>query len=494
MNETQTSPAKASDPELDWQKTPYSNLIRYVPSGTYFARMKLKGKLIRRSLKTQTLAVAKLRLADLESGERKKTSGTVALLGGKMTFHDALTAYKQERKNDPNLKLGTVEYDGYRIKALLESWPELEKMDVSKISASACKSWGEKNAKKTSSSSHNHTVGILRRIFKLTIEAGARYDNPALAAKWVKEHTKKQIKLPESGQFEKLVEEIKNSGSGYAMPAAELVQFLAYGGFRKSEAANITWADCDFRRGKIVLKGDPETGLKARRVGEYREVPMIPDMRKLLEHIQSERPDEPQTEKVMRVFECKKSITTACKKLAIPRFTHHDLRHLFATRCIESGVDIPTVSRWLGHKDGGALAMKTYGHLRDEHSTNMAQKVTYVDVSKIAATADNSTNGELENTKPQKKTAAQAKAAHSYPWWASSDPIEIFWGQANEPVQIVPSSKYLQSAKTAMGREVFEQELSEPQTLLEELAERVGSAVIEKLKAKISASQKKPAA
>jgi hypothetical protein len=30
---------------------------------------------------------------------------------------------------------------------------------------------------------------------------------------------------------------------------------------------------------------------------------------------------------------------------------------LFATRCIESGVDIPTVSRWLGHKDGGALAM-----------------------------------------------------------------------------------------------------------------------------------------
>jgi integrase len=35
---------------------------------------------------------------------------------------------------------------------------------------------------------------------------------------------------------------------------------------------------------------------------------------------------------------------------------------------IESGVDIPTVSRWLGHKDGGALAMRVYGHLRQEHS------------------------------------------------------------------------------------------------------------------------------
>jgi hypothetical protein len=44
---------------------------------------------------------------------------------------------------------------------------------------------------------------------------------------------------------------------------------------------------------------------------------------------------------------------------------------------IESGVDIPTLSRWLGHKDGGALAMKTYGHLRDEHSVEMARKVTF---------------------------------------------------------------------------------------------------------------------
>jgi hypothetical protein len=40
-------------------------------------------------------------------------------------------------------------------------------------------------------------------------------------------------------------------------------------------------------------------------------------------------------------------------------------------------VDIPTVSRWLGHKDGGALCMKTYGHLRDEHSLSQAQRVSF---------------------------------------------------------------------------------------------------------------------
>jgi hypothetical protein len=38
-------------------------------------------------------------------------------------------------------------------------------------------------------------------------------------------------------------------------------------------------------------------------------------------------------------------------------------------RCVDS--------RWLGHRDGGALAMKVYGHLRDQHSSEMAQKVTF---------------------------------------------------------------------------------------------------------------------
>jgi integrase len=93
-----------------------------------------------------------------------------------------------------------------------------------------------------------------------------------------------------------------------------------------------------------------------------------------------ERTDESLEIKLFRVGECRKSLNRACKKVGIDRITHHDLRHLFATRCIESGVDIPTVSRWLGHKDGGALAMKTYGHLRREHSISQAQRVSFAPV------------------------------------------------------------------------------------------------------------------
>jgi len=72
---------------------------------------------------------------------------------------------------------------------------------------------------------------------------------------------------------------------------------------------------------------------------------------------------------------------TETKRVSAVRFFQFgELRYLFATRCIEPDVDIPTVSRWLDHKDGGALAMKTYCHLRRKHSIAQAQRVTFAPV------------------------------------------------------------------------------------------------------------------
>ena len=361
------------EPDSDWQKTPFVNLIRYKPSQVYFARFRVKGKRIRRSLKTNQLSVAKLRLSDQEKSERQRAQSIHAVTNGKMTFTDALAVFKSRLQDNPNVKPRTKEYYEYRI-TLLKSWPGLADKDVGRISNAECLDWSAKNARENSSSSHNHTVSVLRHVFKVAIESGARYDNPALSAQRVKERTNKRIELPEFGQFDQLVAEVRRSGSRHSKPAAELVEFLAYGGLRIGEAKYVTWVDCDYHRGEIIVKGHPETGTKN---SETRRVPMIPGMRKLLERMRSERAKENNATAVMRVWECQKSINRAVKVLGIKRITHHDLRHLFATRCIESGVDIPTVSRWLGHKDGGALAMRTYGHLRNEHSQAMAQKVRF---------------------------------------------------------------------------------------------------------------------
>jgi hypothetical protein len=53
------------------------------------------------------------------------------------------------------------------------------------------------------------------------------------------------------------------------------------------------------------------------------------------------------------------------------------LRHYFATCAIESGLDVPTVARWLGHKDGGALLMKIYSHLQQAHSVEQMKRVSF---------------------------------------------------------------------------------------------------------------------
>jgi integrase len=146
---------------------------------------------------------------------------------------------------------------------------------------------------------------------------------------------------------------IATSGAAQARDCANLFRFLAFSGLRINEARHVTWADLDFDKGLLQVR--------VTKNGKPRWVPFNQSLRELLEGFRQDSSDK----SVMQVFECQKSIDRACKLAGAKRITHHDLRHLFATRCIERGVDIPTVSRWLGHQDGGALCMKTYGHLRD---------------------------------------------------------------------------------------------------------------------------------
>jgi integrase len=251
---------------------------------------------------------------------------------------------------------------------LLKSWLDLKSKPVGKVSKEDCLSWAKQFATRYSPSVYNNTVGTLRMIMDIAVEKGARAQNPArfITKKRV---LQRELALPSREQFDKFVLKIEQAGAWCSQECADLVRFLAYGGFRKTEAANVTWADCDFGHGQIRVR--------ITKNGSPRSVPMIPEMQAFLQRERAQRPNAQSADPVMQVHECQKAMDTAAKKIGMQRITHHDLRHFFATRCIESGVDIPTVSRWLGHKDGGALAMKVYGHLRDQHSEEMARKVTF---------------------------------------------------------------------------------------------------------------------
>jgi len=100
----QSPQVPTSEAESPWQKTSYANLIRYASSGCYFARIKIVGKLIRQSLKTKVLTVAKLKLSDLEKRERGHREGRQRVMEGKAVFRDLAKEYQERLDGMPNLK------------------------------------------------------------------------------------------------------------------------------------------------------------------------------------------------------------------------------------------------------------------------------------------------------------------------------------------------------------------------------------------------------
>jgi hypothetical protein len=66
---TKTEQQQIAKPSV-WKKTGCQKLFRYVPSGTIFARFKIRGKQVKKSLKTPNFELAKSKLAELERSER----------------------------------------------------------------------------------------------------------------------------------------------------------------------------------------------------------------------------------------------------------------------------------------------------------------------------------------------------------------------------------------------------------------------------------------
>jgi len=363
-----------------WKKTRLQNLVCH-KSGRYYARLFLHGKEIWKALKTTHFSVAEARLAVLQKEHRERKNQNIDPSSAKMTFGQAAAHRMQILDENVSLKRRTRLYWKVVLAALFKNWPGLADTEIRRISASACREWAARYAKIGSPSRFNNSLSLLRHVIDLAIESGVIHSNPAngLQRKPVRA---KLLELPTLAQFSAFIAEMRAAHSRYSRSCADLAQGLAFTGCRIAESAQIEWRDLDFAAGEIVVKGDPEEGTKN---GEFRRVPMIPEARELFTKMREVRADEPPTAKVFLVHECQKAINRAAKKIGMARITHHDLRHFFATVSIESGVDIPTVSRWLGHKDGGALAMRAYGHLRREHSVAQAQKVSFAPVVQAAA-------------------------------------------------------------------------------------------------------------
>jgi integrase len=357
-NETETQPTFAKVGQ---------NLYRLQSTDGYYGLVKRGDKQFRRSLKTKDRKLAERRLTEM----RSQVANLTITDESDCEFRELADRWLETVQH--SMKESTVVRRQLCIRTLA---PFFEGVPVRRIAKSHCERWVIERGSKIASSTFAAELDCMRLVFDYALAKGLILSNSAHGIKRKKIRTK-EICIPSRDQFEKLIAAIRESdgradSQRKAKPGADFVELLAYSGCRLSEAGAILWRDVDFDKNTVTVTG----GEKLTKNSEIRVIPMtaaLADLLTRLKRVTNPKPAEP----ISPIKDAKKCLQTACRRLSFPRFTHHDFRHFFATTCIESGVDIPTVSRWLGHKDGGALCMKTYGHLRDEHSASMIKRVNF---------------------------------------------------------------------------------------------------------------------
>lgn len=346
-------------------------LLQYVPSGTYYVRVKFGGKIIRKSLATSVHAEAKIRLLDFLRDLRLSRPDKVKSTDWRMA-HAAATYIGRQQK-DPTLSARSVEYRETCLKAIRKSWPGWDDAKIEDIKEEDVRTWAADRADEYDEQYYNNLVSTFRAVVDIAAEVCGKphpdWENPLRVAKRLGVKPK-ELTLPEASQFVSFLEWLdKHPG---ASEAGVLIRLMAFFGLRHCEALAVSWCDFDWVRGELRVGSAKKRA--SDNASAVRRVPMIPEARAWFEPRSAGRaPLEP----VAKIASVRCWLEKAHRELGLPHLSNHDFRHLFATRCIEAGVDVPTVSRWLGHKDGGILAMKTYGHLRNEHSQAAALKVSF---------------------------------------------------------------------------------------------------------------------
>lgn len=338
-------------------------LYRSRNSKIYYAIIKRGGKQIKRSLRTTDGALAKRKLSELLD----RASALSKCETGKIGFSEL--AERWLTATGASLKPASKIRQKVCINALNIFFSAFE---IRRISKTVLEEWADQRGEAVAARTFNHERDTLSRILTYAVREGILLDNPALVIK------KRKVRqappdIPTKEQFSTLIKTMREARAD-ALPAADLCELIASSGCRLNEANSIRWGDVNFDQKRFVITGG-ETGTKNH---EFRVVPLFPALENFLQRKLTELPQPPESfENVVGIKSAKKAMIAACKKAGLPNFTHHHLRHFFCSNAIEAGIDFKAIAGWLGHRDGGLLVAKTYGHLRDEHSAIMAQRMTF---------------------------------------------------------------------------------------------------------------------
>lgn len=156
-----------------------------------------------------------------------------------------------------------------------------------------------------------------------------------------------------------------------------------YSGLRIGELIALQWSDIDFVKGILTVSKschDSKDGLiidEPKTATSRRVIPLPKQLLPFLKGIKKKSNSlfvVSANGKPVSVRSYQRSFELLLKKLKIPHKGFHSLRHTFATRAIECGMDIKTLSEILGHENP-SVTLNRYAHSLMEHKADMMNKL-----------------------------------------------------------------------------------------------------------------------
>ena len=161
-----------------------------------------------------------------------------------------------------------------------------------------------------------------------------------------------------------------------------------YTGIRLGELLALTWNDIDFKSGimtisktayRIKQNGNPQVVIdKPKTKNSSRLIPLPKQLLEILKRAKKITKSDfilsTRTGGIVGTRAYQKTYERILKKLNIPYKNFHSLRHTFATRAIEMGMDVKTLSEILGHKNP-VITLQRYTHSMLSYKTEMMNKM-----------------------------------------------------------------------------------------------------------------------
>ena len=175
-------------------------------------------------------------------------------------------------------------------------------------------------------------------------------------------------------------EKVKAQPLKNAQQLADYLHFLVFTGAREQEALRVRWADVDFEHKLLCIGAEGDTKNREARHVDFNPV-LEAHLREMLNRRAPDSqwlfPSPQRGERDEHAKTFRESLNLARQAASLPGFGFHDCRHHFISYAVMSGIDYLTIARWVGHKDGGVLIGKVYGHLSNEHAQAQAARLNF---------------------------------------------------------------------------------------------------------------------